>query len=357
MATDTTLLVASVRNEGPNILEWVAHHRLCGFDRIQVHVSESTDTTLKTLRILDRLGVVELLDVRGDAGDPHMRTFRRASRSEAYRDATWCMTLGCDEFLTIRTEAGTVQSLIAACPEDATTILVSSRVFGSGAERDLSGMLTTERFTQAEPAEAVKEDPLPFKTLFRTAAYGRPGVHMPRDARAEDEVICNASGLLENGFHRKNWRATDPGGRRFAQINHYRLRDLSSFLLTDGQPRKDSDPFETWVQFDRNEEEDQTLAARTFDTWAEMKRLDTLANGRLLRLRERARQQWAQSLETLMASPEVTTLADRIKSAAPARPMQTPFKLPGHAEPVFVSVRARQAEDDQAPEERKAASG
>ena len=59
MTKDTTLLVATVRNEGPNILEWVAHHRLCGFDRIQIFQNDSTDNTVRTLRILDRLGVIE----------------------------------------------------------------------------------------------------------------------------------------------------------------------------------------------------------------------------------------------------------------------------------------------------------
>ena len=55
MTEPTSLLVATVKNEGPNILEWVAHHRLCGFDRIQIYQNDSTDTTVQTLRTLDRL--------------------------------------------------------------------------------------------------------------------------------------------------------------------------------------------------------------------------------------------------------------------------------------------------------------
>ena len=349
MANDTALLVASVRNEGPNILEWVAHHRLCGFDRIQVHVSESTDTTLKSLRILDRLGAVELVDARTDGGDPHMRTFRRTSRSEAYRDATWCMTLECDEFLALRTEDATVQSLIDACPKEATAILVSSRIFGSDGEREPSGMLVTERFSHAEPASTITQEPAPFKALFRTAAYGRPGVHMPRDCRMDQEVICNASGLGEDAFQRKTWRATDPRGRRFAQVNHYRLGDLSRFLLKNAGLGAGDDPLDTWLRFDRNEEDDPILSSRSFETWAEMKRLDKAANGRLLRLRERARQQWAGTLDSLLKSEEMVALRDALLAAAPRKPMQTPFKLRAYNEPVFKSVRARASKDDIPP--------
>ena len=49
MTQDTSLLVTAVTNEGHTILEWVAHHRLCGFDRIQIYHHESTDTTVRTL--------------------------------------------------------------------------------------------------------------------------------------------------------------------------------------------------------------------------------------------------------------------------------------------------------------------
>ena len=112
--TDTTLLVTTVRNEGPNILEWIAHHRLCGFDRIQVYQNDSTDTTVRSLRTLDQLGVIEYFENRHKKGAHQMRAYRRAGRSEAFADADWCMALECNEFLTIHAGDGKVSDLIAA---------------------------------------------------------------------------------------------------------------------------------------------------------------------------------------------------------------------------------------------------
>ena len=52
-------LVATAKNEGPYLLEWVAYHRMIGFDNILIFQNDSDDYTHETLRILDSLGVVQ----------------------------------------------------------------------------------------------------------------------------------------------------------------------------------------------------------------------------------------------------------------------------------------------------------
>ncbi len=350
MAKDTTLLVATVKNEGPNILEWVAHHRLCGFDRIQIYQNDSTDSTVQTLRQLDRIGAIEFHNNRHNKGAHQMRAYRRASRSDAYRDSTWCMTLDGDEFLNVSVGDKTVQALIDACPDAASTILVHWRIFGSGHQRELSGKLVSERFTRAEPADNVRNTLTPFKSLFRTDAFRRPGIHLPRDPKTEDAVICNASGLTEDAFTRKNWRAMDPEGRRFAQINHYMLRDLPSFLLKHARgsanaPHRDVG-LNYWRKHDRNEEEDTSLASRAFEIWAEMKRLDKAADGKLLRMRQRGLRQWRLALDALLKDQQFSDLHESILAENTLAAKKPPFKLPtAHQEPVFRSVRAAQKDD------------
>ena len=58
---ERSLLVTTIKDEGPNILEWVAHHRLCGFDTIMVFQNNSSDFTVQTLKVLDRLGAIRYL--------------------------------------------------------------------------------------------------------------------------------------------------------------------------------------------------------------------------------------------------------------------------------------------------------
>lgn len=350
MAKDTTLLVTTVKNEGPNILEWVAHHRLCGFDRIQVYQNDSTDTTIQTLRTLERIGAIEFHNNRHNKGAHQMRAYRRASRSEAFRNSTWCMTLDGDEFLNVKTGDRTVDALTGTCPADATTILVHWRVFGSNGHRELSGDLVTERFTRAEPSALVRDMLTPFKSIFRTDAYRRAGIHLPRDPKPVPQLTCNGSGLAESEFHRKNWRAKDPGERQHAQVNHYMLRDLPSFLLKHARgsanaPHRDVG-LSYWQKHDHNEEEDLTLASRALEIWAEMKRLDELADGKLLQMRNRAQRQWRLELGSLLKDENVAALRDRILAEKQAEPMHEPFKLPGTSGAMFRSARTEAGRED-----------
>ena len=346
MTQPTSLLVATIKNEGPNILEWVAHHRLCGFDRIQIYQNDSTDTTVQTLRTLKRLGVIEFFENRHNKGAHQMRAYRRASRTSSYSESDWCMVLDGDEFLSIKTGDGKVSDLIATVP-DADAFLVNWRVFGSNGLRELGRELVIERFTHAEPASDIVDTHLtPFKPLFRTSSFARPGIHLPRDPRKSELVYANASGLTNDDFFRKNWRSYDPKERQFAQVNHYAVRDLASFLLkhdrgsANAPHRNVSDAY--WVQHDRNDEEDLGLSQTAPDVMAEMHRLDEMSDGQLLRLRNRAFRQWRIGLEALLERPMMAALRNSILAADQGIKgednMIAPFRLPGR-QPVFSSTR------------------
>ncbi len=85
------MLVTTVKDEGPNILEWVAYHRMIGFSDIVVFQNDSFDTTARSLRLLDELGVIRYFDNRfrrpGRNGFQN-RAYRRAARSPNSRRPT-----------------------------------------------------------------------------------------------------------------------------------------------------------------------------------------------------------------------------------------------------------------------------
>jgi hypothetical protein len=56
------LLITTVKDEGPSILEWIAHHKRIGFDDINVYQNDSTDMMLRTLATLDQMGVIRYFD-------------------------------------------------------------------------------------------------------------------------------------------------------------------------------------------------------------------------------------------------------------------------------------------------------
>jgi len=300
-------LIATAKDEGPFILEWVAFHRLVGFDPIIVFQNDSTDGTAETLIELDRLGVISYFDNPAKRGRHQIRAYVRATEHPEYQAAEWAMAIDLDEFLNVKCGTGKVQDLIAAVPE-CDRVLVNWRLFGSGGYSTLSERLVTERFTRCDPAEDMAKGLMAYKTLFRTALFGRPGVHAvhPKEDVAGDLRTVNGSGLPEDAFERKNFRSTDPECLKLAQVNHYVLRDASSYLIkaTRGsahQPDRDlRESFWNRRQRRSNLMVDKELHNRAPAIATEMQALDALSDGKLGKLRRRAVKHYQKRLETLL---------------------------------------------------------
>lgn len=304
-------LVATAKDEGPFILEWVAYHRMIGFGPIIMYQNDSTDGTIEILTELDRLGVISYFDNPAKRGRHQIRAYARATELEAYQTADWAMAIDLDEFLHVKCGDGRVQDLIAAVP-DADRILINWRLFGAGGHASLSDRLITDRFTLCTDANAMATGLMAYKTLFRPPLFGRPGVHKVHP-KSEDETTIrtvNGSGLREDAFAIKNFRSTDPGLLSLAQINHYVLRDASSFLVkaTKGsahQPDRDlRQHFWTRRQRLSNSGVDTGLQQRVPEIRAEMDRLDKQSGGRLGQLRRAALDHYKRRLDTLLEDPD-----------------------------------------------------
>ena len=309
------LLVATVKNEGPNILEWVAHHLLVGFDHIQVYQNDSTDETEKHLRTMARLGIIEYYRNDDPKGLFQNKAYRRARFTDAFDNCDWWMTLDADEFLHVRAGAGKVQDLISAC-EGADEILVNWRMFGNSHHRTLSDALVTERYTLADRHDRILQDLIGYKSLFKRTAFARPGIHRAKLPQIETPRVVNASGIPIDQLQIPSWRSTDPGLRKFAQINHYSLRDASSFLLkaargSAGHVGRDV-RLKYWEYRNFNDEEETCLSERTAPLREKMKELDEVSGGRLGFLKENSFRLWQEKLPTLLEDPEMRELYEAL---------------------------------------------
>ncbi|MEO9823016.1 MAG: glycosyltransferase family 2 protein [Paracoccaceae bacterium] len=316
MAQETTLLVTTVKNEGPNILEWVAYHRLCGFDNIQVYYNDTTDLMERSLRTMDRLGLIEQRPNFNPTGAHQILAYRRATQSETYKNSDWCMVLDGDEFLNVKIGNRQVSDLINACPET-DAILVNWKRFGSNNLRNFGNDLVIERFTRAEKDALISEGEFAaYKPIYRTNAFTRPGIHLPKFPLIESPRICNGSGLMDGEFRRKNWRGADPLGRKFAQVNHYIVRDMKSFLLKNARGSANAPMRKVgaryWEVHNRNEEEDLELANRSDEVWQEMRRIDEMADGRLMHLRTKSLRMWRKHFEDLRDNVDLQALRKTI---------------------------------------------
>ena len=268
------LLVATMRNEGPYILEWLAYHRAIGFGDLIVCTNDCVDESPALLDRLEHLGLlVHLRSTPASQGEAQLAAYTLAASHPLTGAADWAMVLDADEYLNVHVGLGRVGDLIDAVP-DATAICVNWRLFGSSGHRSWSPDLVTERFTRAAPLEHGVN--WPYKTLFtRLDAYGCKLLsHQPRYPHAH--VIADLRYVDGAGRTLPSWvfdesrdafLQSEPGtvSWRLAQVNHYNTRSRDDYFAKHrrgGGIPVDWDRESCWPIFDRNEEEDLTIARK-----------------------------------------------------------------------------------------------
>ncbi|MBE2275759.1 MAG: glycosyltransferase family 2 protein [Rhodobacteraceae bacterium] len=318
------LLVATIKNEALNLLEWVAWHRMIGFTDILVYYNNCEDSTARTLRIMQAAGLLRAFpnDFPPDHPAPPFqnRAYRRAGHEPEYAAARWCMALDADEFLLIHAGNGTLADLTAACGS-ADAMRINWRVFGNSGLTGLDAGLQTERFTLAMPQRTVQRWPVAVKTLFRTASYGRIGIHLPHLPRQEAPKVVTGSGLPLDEVRVRGFNCTDPGRYALAQVNHYMVRDCDSFLIKSDRGSSSHPEREIradyWRKWNRNDERETAILSRRDRLLAEMQHLDALTGGRLMALRRRALRYWRGKVAQLKTREDMAELYNTIANTGP----------------------------------------
>ena len=93
-------VVASMRNEGPFIVEWVTWYRMLGFSDVVVVTNNCTDRSPELLDALQAAGWVHHL--RHDVAPGQRITHQKlaaATQHKAVRRADWALVCDVDEFL------------------------------------------------------------------------------------------------------------------------------------------------------------------------------------------------------------------------------------------------------------------
>lgn len=285
------VLVATAKNEGPFIWEWVAHHLSIGFDSIIIFQNDSDDFTHEILKELQNLGLIKYKYNSTDPGRHQVRAYIRAARQPEYVQANWAMALDLDEFLYIKAGNGTLDCLLSRI-SDPDEIMINWRMFGSSGHISMSPELVTRKFTFAESNTVVKNNVQPFKSLFRRASFERAGIHKPRNPTREILRKYNGSGLPLDEIKIRRFQCSDPKCRELAQVNHYIVKDAQSFVLKNvrgsaHQAHRDVS-FRYWEKRNRNREVDPI--AKRFETRLvkKMREIDHLSGGRISDLTARA---------------------------------------------------------------------
>ncbi|MCL4068763.1 glycosyltransferase family 2 protein [Pseudomonas sp. GX19020] len=269
--------VSMMKDEGPYVIEWVAHHLAVGFSDLVVYTNDCSDGTDDMLIRLEELGLAH--HRRNDIPEgirPQPSALNYAQDEPVVGLSDWVMVFDADEFLSIRYGDGTLDDLIAAAKaQDANGIVVTWRIFGSGGVVDWSTAPVSEQYLLAAPQDWNKGWGV--KTLFKFDPENwKLGIHRPKmktkaiKAGFADEVKwLNGSGReMEDYFKFRGWRSiTRTVGYDWVQLNHYAVKSVDSYAIRklrgNVNNKKDKYNSDYWSLQDRNEVRDDTMLRYT----------------------------------------------------------------------------------------------
>lgn len=265
--------VSMMKDEGPYVIEWVAHHLAVGFSDLVVYTNDCSDGTDDMLIRLEELGLCHhRRNVIPEGVKPQPSALNYAQDEPVVGQSDWVMVFDADEFLSIRHGDGTLDELIAATKaRGANGVVITWRIFGSGGVVDWSRAPVTEQYLMAAPQEWNKGWGV--KTLFTFSPdHWKLGIHRPKmktrwiKTEFPDQVKwLNGSGRdMEDYFKFRGWRSiTRTVGYDWVQLNHYAVKSVDSYAIRkmrgNVNNKKDKYNSDYWSLQDRNEVRDETM--------------------------------------------------------------------------------------------------
>ncbi|MCK0166327.1 glycosyltransferase family 2 protein [Jannaschia sp. S6380] len=283
-----TAIITCMRNEGPFILEWIAHHRAIGVDDFLVYTNDCTDGTVDLLDLLQSHGIVQRRDnpFRETDMKPQHAALAAAEAEPIMARAGWAVCMDVDEFINIHAGTGHLRDLYAAVGS-ANMISMTWRLFGNDGAVAFEDVPSPARFTACAP-ELIRKphQAWGFKTLFRNIGiYKKMGVHRPKGLKPdlwEQIDWVNGSGRqMPRAMLRNGWRSTiDTFGYDLVTLNHYAVRDAESFLVKRDRGRVNhverDQGLGYWFRMNNNAVRDRSIQRMLPALEAELARLKAL---------------------------------------------------------------------------------
>ncbi|PRY75502.1 glycosyl transferase family 2 [Yoonia maritima] len=242
------LVVTTMKNEGPFMLEWIAFNRAIGFDDFIIYTNSCDDGTDAIAMRLEELGLAAHIDNNkrkigrnGNELSPQLAALRLAPRHEKYAAADWVICADVDEFLNIRCGTSLPDLVNASGPADA--ISICWKLFGNDTRRNYEDVPITEQFFGCAPEDKINiYREAGVKTLFRNnGAFERMGVHRPRVKNHKssdpnlkpvfDGITWRDAGGNTTDPSQISWRTWKGFKHDHARLHHYAVRSADSFLV------------------------------------------------------------------------------------------------------------------------------
>ena len=318
------VIVTTMKNEGPFMLEWVAWNRMIGFTDILVYTNDCDDGTDEIAMRLERLGLAtHVPNVVRKVGPQRSALAASMERGEV-RGADWVTCIDCDEFFNVRVGRGHLDDLFAAVG-DVDAVSVCWKLFGNSGRISYEDRPVVEQFDRGAPElEYPNFRAKGLKTLVRRSERLQAlRVHRPRFHLDRGDIawVDGGGNPMPSDFLVGRWSAHQGFAHDFVRLHHYAVRSVDSFLVKRDRGRTnhvgDDQGLEYWSGMNHNMARDTSLMARVPELRAEMARL--MADPEIARL-HRAAVAWHRGrIEALRARPGWAEFRDQIArtNAAP----------------------------------------
>ncbi len=230
-------VVATVRNEGVYLLEWIAYHQAIGFEHFFIYSNNNDEGSDQLLAALSKNGVITWID--NEIARPILPQNKAYAHALGLLpdilDYAWALVVDVDEFFVFDTSRFTsVRDYLVwhdMRPSDAITL--NWLMFGTfGALRFDSGHLMTRRFQ----TRFARVNPH-IKTLCRPRLFTYSHAHYPRTFSARQAIFRNSVG---NPYeHESEFALGRAPNDSTAWINHYWSKSIDELLCKFSRNRGD----------------------------------------------------------------------------------------------------------------------
>lgn len=288
------LIVTTMKNEGPFMLEWVAFNRAIGFTDFLIYTNDCDDGTDEIAQRLQDMGLAQhRQNPFKKGGSPQRSALRAARREDIYQNADWLICADCDEFLNIRVGKGRLDDLFAAVG-DADGISICWKLFGNSGRVAYEEGFVIDQFDRCcDEFEFPNYRALGMKTLARnTERFDRLKIHRPAYHLDRGDVAWVDGGgkPMADGYLDAGWKAHGGFSHDFARLHHYAVRSVDSFLVKRDRGRtnhvNDDQGVTYWENMNFNTVQDVSLRAQLPALKKEFARL--MKDKELARLHETA---------------------------------------------------------------------
>jgi hypothetical protein len=254
---NSVTLCAIMKDEYPYIVEWVAFHRVLGFENIMVFSNDCSDGSDALLDSLAAAGFLEHHRWPTGNASPQLTAYAEAVRE---CKTEWIGFLDADEFFNPK-EADNIAQFLERFDVNVSAIAINWRIFGSAGELLKRSENVVERFTRAAPSTHHLNRHC--KTIARVKDIKEAHIH--RCFLSQGKYVDTRGVEIE--IERMGFTPSVQHGA--AQINHYVVKSAEEFEEkrrrgNANRPAGSPDKFTTRDGFyfqnhDKNEESDETV--------------------------------------------------------------------------------------------------